>query len=255
MIAPPLVPATLHHRSGSSKTRSQYSATPAMASARDPAGVEDAVGFDGRGGGHGGSGSTAPHARFRSFADACQSNSSTMPIGRWSPWRELEHGFDDEVVPMRRGTVALCKQSASIAPHEDAYLRNVPEEVVERLERLAARDATSVAAVAVRELAEVSRPGRQPGAAGRPPRPRRRHGDARLRRPGRSRRTVIVVDASRRPVFCSTPARAAAITDEQLHVPHLIDSEVANALRRASAARRLDAGGARPRSTAWRRLA
>jgi plasmid stability protein len=37
------------------------------------------------------------------------------------------------------------------------YLRNVPDDVVERLERLAARDATSVAAVAVRELAEVSR--------------------------------------------------------------------------------------------------
>jgi hypothetical protein len=37
------------------------------------------------------------------------------------------------------------------------YLRNVPDEVVERLERLAARDATSVGAVAVRELADVSR--------------------------------------------------------------------------------------------------
>ncbi|MGH3907106.1 MAG: hypothetical protein ACRDTE_23465 [Pseudonocardiaceae bacterium] len=37
------------------------------------------------------------------------------------------------------------------------YLRNVPDDVIERLERLAARDATSVAAVAVRELAEVSR--------------------------------------------------------------------------------------------------
>lgn len=37
------------------------------------------------------------------------------------------------------------------------YLRNVPDEVVERLERLAARDATSVGAVAVRELAEVTR--------------------------------------------------------------------------------------------------
>jgi plasmid stability protein len=37
------------------------------------------------------------------------------------------------------------------------YLRNVPDDVVERLERLAARDGTSVAAVAVRELAEVSR--------------------------------------------------------------------------------------------------
>lgn len=37
------------------------------------------------------------------------------------------------------------------------YLRNVPDEVVERLERLAARDSTSVGAVAVRELADVSR--------------------------------------------------------------------------------------------------
>jgi len=37
------------------------------------------------------------------------------------------------------------------------YLRNVPDEVVERLERLAAADATSVNAVAVRELAAVSR--------------------------------------------------------------------------------------------------
>jgi len=37
------------------------------------------------------------------------------------------------------------------------YLRNVPDEVVERLERLAALDATSVSALAVKELAEVSR--------------------------------------------------------------------------------------------------
>lgn len=37
------------------------------------------------------------------------------------------------------------------------YLRNVPDEVVRRLERLAERDATSVGAVAVRELTEVSR--------------------------------------------------------------------------------------------------
>lgn len=37
------------------------------------------------------------------------------------------------------------------------YLRNVPDEVVERLQRLADRDATSVGAVAVRELAEASR--------------------------------------------------------------------------------------------------
>jgi plasmid stability protein len=37
------------------------------------------------------------------------------------------------------------------------YLRNVPDEVIERLQRLARRDGTSVSAVAVRELADVSR--------------------------------------------------------------------------------------------------
>ncbi len=36
------------------------------------------------------------------------------------------------------------------------YLRNVPDDVVERLERLAERERTSVTAVAVRELAEAS---------------------------------------------------------------------------------------------------
>ena len=46
------------------------------------------------------------------------------------------------------------------------YLRNVPEDVVERLERLAARDATSVSAVAVRELAEVSRRADNPALLG-----------------------------------------------------------------------------------------
>jgi hypothetical protein len=37
------------------------------------------------------------------------------------------------------------------------YLRNVPDEVVERLEQLAARERMSVAALAVRELEEASR--------------------------------------------------------------------------------------------------
>lgn len=46
------------------------------------------------------------------------------------------------------------------------YLRNVPDEVVERLERLAAQDATSVSAVAVRELAEVSRRADNPALLG-----------------------------------------------------------------------------------------
>ena len=46
------------------------------------------------------------------------------------------------------------------------YLRNVPDDVVARLERLAARDATSVGAVAVRELAEVSRRADNPALLG-----------------------------------------------------------------------------------------
>lgn len=37
------------------------------------------------------------------------------------------------------------------------YLRNVPDAVVERLERLAQREGISVSAVAIRELAEVTR--------------------------------------------------------------------------------------------------
>lgn len=37
------------------------------------------------------------------------------------------------------------------------YLRNVPAEVVARLQRLASRDGSSVSAIAVRELTEVTR--------------------------------------------------------------------------------------------------
>ena len=37
------------------------------------------------------------------------------------------------------------------------YLRNVPDEVVERLEGLAARENVSVSALAARELAQVSK--------------------------------------------------------------------------------------------------
>jgi plasmid stability protein len=46
------------------------------------------------------------------------------------------------------------------------YLRNVPDDVIKRLERLAARDGTSVGAVAVRELADVSRRADNPALLG-----------------------------------------------------------------------------------------
>jgi hypothetical protein len=49
------------------------------------------------------------------------------------------------------------------------YLRNVPDEVVERLERLAERDRTSVSALAVRELAEASRRADNPALLGELP--------------------------------------------------------------------------------------
>jgi hypothetical protein len=39
----------------------------------------------------------------------------------------------------------------------NVYLRNVPDDVVARLERLAARDGSSVSELAVRELSDVSR--------------------------------------------------------------------------------------------------
>lgn len=46
------------------------------------------------------------------------------------------------------------------------YLRNVPDDVVARLERIAARDATSVSAAAVRELADVTRRADNPALLG-----------------------------------------------------------------------------------------
>lgn len=49
------------------------------------------------------------------------------------------------------------------------YLRNVPEDVVRRLQQLADRDGTSVSAVAVRELSDVSRRADNPGLMARLP--------------------------------------------------------------------------------------
>jgi plasmid stability protein len=55
--------------------------------------------------------------------------------------------------------LAFCNMST-------LYLRNVPEEVVQRLRLLASRDGMSVNAVAVRELAEASRRADNPGLLG-----------------------------------------------------------------------------------------
>ena len=66
---------------------------------------------------------------------------------------------------------------------------------------------------------------------------------------------MIVVDASAAVAALLNAGQARrALAAEQLHVPHLIDSEVANALRRGSVAQRLDAGSAWVALDAWRRL-
>jgi len=66
---------------------------------------------------------------------------------------------------------------------------------------------------------------------------------------------VIVVDASAAvsAVLNAGPARRA-LASEQLHAPHLIDSEVANGLRRRVAAQQLSAPDGWSALNTWRRL-
>lgn len=67
---------------------------------------------------------------------------------------------------------------------------------------------------------------------------------------------MIVTDASAAvsALLNAGPARRA-LSYEQLHAPHLIDSEIAQALRRQVASRRLEAGAAWTALDRWRRLA
>ena len=66
---------------------------------------------------------------------------------------------------------------------------------------------------------------------------------------------MIVVDASAAlsALLNDGPARRALGT-EQIHVPHLIDSEVASGLRKGVAAHRLDAESGWTALDTWRRL-
>lgn len=48
-------------------------------------------------------------------------------------------------------------QSASIAAMRTLYTRNVPDDLMDRLERMAAADGLSVNAVVIRELSESTR--------------------------------------------------------------------------------------------------
>ena len=67
---------------------------------------------------------------------------------------------------------------------------------------------------------------------------------------------MIVVDASAAllALLNAGPARRALV-EEQLHAPHLIDSEVANALRRHVVGRRLTGDVAWTALDRWRQLA
>lgn len=62
-----------------------------------------------------------------------------------------------------------CCTMLALCNMRTLYLRNVPEDVVERLQRLADRDGMSVSAVAIRELSEVSRRADNPALVGRLP--------------------------------------------------------------------------------------
>lgn len=71
--------------------------------------------------------------------------------------------------PMGSAPESACVSASILLAYCDMktlYLRNVPDDVVERLQRLAARDGTSVGAVAVRELAEASRRADNPALLG-----------------------------------------------------------------------------------------
>lgn len=67
---------------------------------------------------------------------------------------------------------------------------------------------------------------------------------------------MIVVDASAAvsALLNAGPARQA-IADQQIHIPHLVDSELASALRRKAAAGQVPADIAADALDAWQRLA
>lgn len=67
---------------------------------------------------------------------------------------------------------------------------------------------------------------------------------------------MIVVDASAAlSALLNAGAARQALSEQQIHAPHLIDTEIANALRRQVASRRVDAGAAWSALDRWRRLA
>jgi plasmid stability protein len=79
--------------------------------------------------------------------------------------------MDGTTAPANRFVAALAAEEIAsnmlaFCDMRTLYLRNVPDDVVERLERLAANQGVSVNAVAVRELAAVSRRADNPALLG-----------------------------------------------------------------------------------------
>jgi len=110
------------------------------------------------------------------------------------------------------------------------YLRNVPDDVIERLARLAARDGTSVSAVAVRSSPRFRAASTMPRCSVSCPTVRSTF------QPCLTiwmRAGLIVVDASAALAgLLGAGAAGAAMGVQQVHVPHLVDSEFENVLRR-----------------------
>ena len=106
--------------------------------------------------------------------------------------------------------VALCHVLLTWCDMKTLYLRNVPDDVVERLERLAARDGSSVSAVATRELAEVSRRADNPALLGALPDFDITTETIVAELDSGPSRSVIVLDASARWPRWSTPAQLVA---------------------------------------------
>ena len=112
------------------------------------------------------------------------------------------------------------------------YLRNVPDEVSERLERLASRERMSVSAFVIRELAELARRADNTALLGDLPDAGIRADDVLADLDAGSFGSVMVIAASAVVLGLLNDADARRVmTDEGLAVPHLVDSEVAHALR------------------------
>jgi predicted nucleic acid-binding protein len=136
------------------------------------------------------------------------------------------------------------------------YLRNVPDDVAERLERMARREGMSLSAFATRELAgDPLAAGGQRGAAGRAARPRRGCIERGRRHRSWPSRAVIVIDASAVVEGLLNDGEARAqLGRESVVCPHLADAEVAHAVREHVLREEVAPADGAAAINTWRRL-